>query len=192
MVTEYNGIFAGLTGCRFVSSDTGQPAKRVIATPFIGTRTRNGSTERGVGVGYWSNLANHEGLYYLFATVESRNPKEYLRALEIINRMEKIDPDVLVACVQAAEKHIEADCSSFKMLKKYQPLQMKNVLEKRAIVFQQPCNHEGLKAIISEFLKCGFPVDDPFAQAPKKEENAPWGIFPGIADAEMSAMSLAI
>jgi len=191
LVTKHNDIFTGLTGCRFVSNDSGQPAKRVIATPFIGTRLRGGNTERGIGVEYFSSLASHEGVYHIFATMESKNPKEYLRALEILNRMEKCDPDVLVACAHACKKQASLDDNSFRWLKKYQPLQMEKVLEKREVVFKQPCDEAGLKAIIIGFHKCGFPIDDTFAQASKREAPASWNIFPKITGKEINAVSLA-
>lgn len=186
MVTIHNDVIAGITGCRFISSDSGQPARRVIATPFIGTRSRGGNTERGIGVEYWSGMANNGGVHHIFVTMDTKNPKEYLRALEILVHMERIDPDILAGCVQASKKQATTNDALFIELKKYQPLQLENILTKRDIVFGNPCDNNALRAIIDGFQNCGMPIDDPFAKVVKKEAPPSWEIFPRMTGAEMS------
>lgn len=186
VTTTLNEILAGQAGCRFVSSDTGQPARRVIATPLICTRSRGGKIERGIGVEYFSGMSNHEGVHHIFVEMESKSPQEYLRAFEILNRMERMNPDILAACVQAGKKYAEPDHESFLTLKKYQPAQVSIILEKRRFVFEQPCDPNVLQHIIAGFHEFGFETIDPLAQTPKKEENHSLGIFPQMTVAEMS------
>ena len=186
VTTIFNEVIAGLTGCRFVSSDSGQPSRRVIATPFVGTRSRGGNTERGIGVEYWSSLASHEGVHNIFVAMDTKNPKEYLRALEILVHMERIDPDILVGCAQASKKQATATDTQFIELRKYQPLQLEKILAKRDIVFGNPCDQNALRAIIDGFQNCGMPVNNPFTEAIKKEATPSWEMFPRATVAEMS------
>lgn len=186
MVTIYNDIFAGRTGCRFVSSDLGQPAKRVIATPFIGTRSRGGNTERGIGVEYFSGTASNEGIHNIFLPMESKNPKEYLRAFEIMNRMERMDPDILAVCAHFGKKQASEDNDAIRCLKKYQPAQVSIILEKRRFVFEQPCDPNVLQHIIAGFQNCGMPIDDPLAPVVKKEAPPSMEILHRMTGVEMS------
>lgn len=186
VTTTLNEILAGQAGCRFVSSDTGQPARRVIATPLICTRSRGGKIERGIGVEYFSGMSNHEGVHHIFVAMESKNPKEYLRAFEILNRMERMDPDILAACVQAGKKYAEPDHESFLTLKKYQPAQVSIIHEKRRFVFEQPCDPNVLQHIIAGFQNCGMPIDDPLAPVFKKEAPPSMEILHRMTGAEMS------
>lgn len=186
LVTTLNEILAGHSGCRFVSSDTGQPARRVIATPLICTRSRGGNIERGIGVEYFSGMSNHEGIHHIFLPMESKNPKEYLRAFEILNRMERVDPDILAVCAHLGKKQITEDNDAIRCLKKYQPAQVSIILEKRRFVFEQPCDPNVLQHIIAGFQNCGMSIDDPFAKVVKKEAPSSRVIFSRMTGAEMS------
>lgn len=186
VTTTLNEIIAGQAGCRFVSSDTGQPARRVIATPLICTRSRGGKIERGIGVEYFSGMSNHEGVHHIFVAMESKNSKEYLRAFEILNRMERMDPDILAVCAHFGKKQASEDNDAIRCLKKYQPAQVSIILEKRRFVFEQPCDPNVLQHIIAGFQNCGMPIDEPFAKVVKKEAPPSMEILHHMTGAEMS------
>ncbi len=154
-------MFAGEERTRFVSNSPGLPARKVISTPFIGTRSRGNNTECGLGVEYHSSLAGNTEFGHVFVALETSNPKEYLRALSILNRMERIDLDILESCAHAGKKRVGRDDHSFHLLKKYQPAQIEVILEKRAVVFEQTLDQESITAIIDGFLECGFKVNNP-------------------------------
>lgn len=188
MNTIHNEIIVGRTGCRFVSNDSGQPAKRVIATPFIGIRSRGCNTERGLGVEYFSGMVgDNEGVHHIFLSMETKNPKEYLRAFQILNCLGRMDPDILAACAQAGKKHAGLDDDSFRMLKKYQPAQVSIILEKRRAVFEQPCDEKALQHIITGFLWYGFQINNPLTKTKTSgKEKHEWNVLPSMTGTEMS------
>lgn len=186
MDTTYNEGITGPTGSRFGTTDPGQPARRVIATPFIGTRSRKGNTERGIGV----ELSHFHGKGYIFHSTESKNPKEYIRAFEILMHMERIDPDILLSCLYAGKKQAHHNDNQFHWLRKYQPVQLQKIFEKRALVFEKPCDETVLRTIISHFHSQGVSIDDPFAKAPEKESRASTGNIPHRRGAGIRAESL--
>lgn len=172
--TTFQEVLAGPTGPRFGTTDTGQPARRVITTPFIGTRTRAGNTERGIGVEFIYST----GKVCIFHPMEAKNPKEYLRALDILVHMERIDPDILAACAQAGKKQSAVEDSCFRSLKKHQSLQLEKIFAKRELVFEATCNKELLKEIIAGFCNFGLPIDNPIAKVADDDFKDPWGIRP--------------
>lgn len=164
MITKIDKVLKGEKRSRFISNSTGLPSKMVTSTPFIGTRSREGSIERGLGIEYLEGNAGRTELGHIFVALETSNPKEYMRALNILNRMERIDPDILGSCAHAGKKRVGRDDHSFHMVMKYQPEQIEVILEKRAIVFEQPLDQDSLIAVVNGFLKYGFHISNTLDQ----------------------------
>ena len=192
MNTLFKIVHSGKTGTLLIRTCIGMPAKRLLATVHICTRTRGNNIERGICVEYSEYVRGYEHKGYIFNPVVSKNAKDYLRIFDTAEHMEEISPDTLAACAYACKKGSSASDSCFQSLKKHQPGQLEKIFLKKALVFEKALDEEVLAAIIVGFHANGVPIDDPLAKAPGKEESAGWSFIPNMMGIGIKSLPLSI
>lgn len=190
--TTFNVLHSGKAGSLLVSNCMGMPPKRLLSAVFIGTRTRGSKIERGVGIQHIEVIRGSDHKGYIFCPITSKTPEEYLRAFEIAEHMEVVNPDILAMCIYAGTKGASATDDCCEVVKKHQPRQLQKVFAKRTLVFEKPCDEATLKAIITCFHTQGVSIDDPFAKTLEKKESVPRGAFSHVMGIGIGMKSLSL
>lgn len=141
----------------------------------------NGSFTYGVGVLHPD--ADH--MHFNESTVS--DPRQLWLGMYATSKLSCLSSTAVALAVAIADKSIPIDDPRFTGEECFHCLRYGYDAEiLRAETFAQVPPPDDIKTIVTKFKRWDLPINDPIAQAPKKEEHASWEIFPRMTGAEMS------